>query len=704
MENNVIKIMLFFILFALLSTVIWIAVEKRAGRQYSLIQNIRVGIFFFGGFYFVMSAVKYVLGGWENTLFEDLWDMETRTLVHYGAVFFPISVVFPAAISVILREKAVKWINVLNQYMFIGVFLLIVAFGRINNRTFTWLYVIGAVVSLVTAVWYKKDLVFAGGKECRQDVIGFLPVIVSWVVMNGIFLPNELYITNTDEFTNPYGSFFLSLLLGALVIGAVLTIFAAAVLTRRVFKGFTLLLFGIVLMSYLQYIALNGKLDLLDGNEQQWSVASGVINICLWTVVIAVVIFFGMKKRKIIKIYQGICLYICLVQVVTLGVMCATNELDSASHRAGLTNRNSLELSDGNNIIVFVLDNFDNQWFQDLKEDEQFVEPLNDFCFYDNVTSQFAHTSTAIPYLLTGVAWSEEMGEGYASIAYEKSSFLSDIKERGFDVGVYTHGGYLAKKEYALLSNYSEEIKLKTKALNTISTMWKCSMYETLPFMLKGSYMYYTDEINEMAQAKEYWDIDNDMPFYERIIGEGLSVNGAFENAFRFYHMKGAHSPYNMSEELKYEKTGREISREDQERGCLRIVYEYLEQLRDLGLYDSSTIVITADHGCGVEYLREKNMPEKPSMPILLVKKAYQKSDSMQINHAPVIQGEILPTLMRAAGGDSFQYGTCLDEVPLNAERERSYVSIYKNYVIQYTINGDANDIDSWKTKKAEFK
>lgn len=281
---------------------------------------------------------------------------------------------------------------------------------------------------------------------------------------------------------------------------------------------------------------------------------------------------------------------------------------------------------------------------------------------------------------------------------------MHDLRECGFDVGIYTHGGYLTEKEYGDISNYSEEIKRTSNVFNTISTMWKCSMYKTLPFALKDSYMYYTDEINGMTQAQGQWDIDNDFPFYESLIGEGLSVNDAYENAFRFYHMRGAHAPYYMSADLKFDKSGREVSREEQERGCLRIVYEYLEQLKALDLYDSATIIITADHGNGVSYTSGEQRPETVSMPVLLVKEAYQTSDEMQVLHAPVTQGEILPTIIRAAGGDSAAYGACLDEIPIDAKRERSYVSIYKNYIIQYTINGDANDINSWKTKKADFK
>lgn len=705
MENNEVVILLYFALLAVFSTGIWLMAERKAGRSFLAMQWVRTSIFFFHSFYFIVSAVKYVIGNGEDTLLESFWDMGFRTFVHYGVALAAIAVIVPLVVRLILRERSVKYSNLLNHYLFFGVFMLILCNGKITNRTFTWFYAVGILTSLVTAIIYKKDMVFAGGRECRKNVFDVLPMVGSWIVMNGIFLPSELYLSNVDEFNNPFDGFFLSLVLGAVLIGIIVTALATVMLTVRSLVFFKLLLFGIVLMSYLQYIIFNGKLDLLDGNEQQWSGTSGVVNACLWLIIIAAVIFAGIKKRKIIRFYKGICLYICLIQVITLGFLCITTDLDSSPYRAGFTDAHSLEVSNGKNIIVFVLDNFDNQWFQELKaENEPFVEPLNDFCCYDNVTSQFAHTSTAIPYLLTGVAWDEEMGDGYPDIAYENSSFLHDMKAYGFDLGIYTHGGYLAEKEYADIFNYSEKVRRKSNVRNTISTMWKCSMYKTLPFSLKSAYMYYTDEIKEMAETQGLWDIDNDFPFYENLVSEKLSVSSAYENAFRFYHMRGAHAPYYMSADLKYDESGREVNREDQEQGCLRIVYEYLEQLKALGLYDSATIIITADHGNGVTYNSGESQPKTTSMPILLVKEAFQRSDEMQMNHAPVIQGEILPTIIRAAGGNPAEYGMCLDEVSINEKRERSYVSIYKNYIIQYIINGDANDINSWKIKKADFE
>ena len=703
MGSNLAIILLAFALFAAISTIIWGIMEQRANRGISQIQNVRMGIWFFYSFYFVVSAVKYVTGEWENTLEESFWDMGRYTLIHYGLALMVVAVFLPLLVNIVLREKSAKFVNIFNGCMFFGVFFLMLFNGKIINRTFTWFYVACAIFSLLLTMLYKKDLVFSSGKDYRKNVFRFLPVIVSWVIMNGLFLPNELYLTNMDEFTNPYVSFFLSLLSGAIVIGLVIVLLAVVVLSVKTFDLFKLLLFGIVLMNYLQYIILNGKLELLNGNEQEWATATCITNLCLWIAVIVIVTLIGIKKKNVIKLYNGICLYICLIQLITLGFMCLTSEFDNGSQKAGVTNYNSLKLSDGDNIVVFVLDNFDNKWFQELKAaDEAFTAPLNDFCFYDNVTSQFAHTSTAIPFLLTGVEWSEEIAEGYVHIAYERSNFLTDIKEGNFDVGVYTHGGYLADKEFNNLSNYGQEIVRKSNVLKTISVMWKCSMYKTMPFIVKGSYMYYTDEINDMVEKQGTWDIDNDIPFYESLIKEGLSVSDEFENAFRFYHMRGAHSPYYLSEDMQYDKAGRSVSREGQERGCLKIVYEYLEQLKALGLYDSATIIITADHGRGVAYDHDKNMPEMPSMPILLVKEAFQKNEKMQINHAPVTQKEILPTIIRTIGKDYSAYGNCLDEILSDYKRERSYISIYKNYIIQYAINGDANDIRNWSTIKAE--
>lgn len=94
------------------------------------------------------------------------------------------------------------------------------------------------------------------------------------------------------------------------------------------------------------------------------------------------------------------------------------------------------------------------------------------------------------------------------------------------------------------------------------------------------------------------WTVNNDIVFHEMIEESGLSLDesGDCSGAFRFYHLKGAHSLFTMNDEFRETAAiaGNQIS---QSRGALKIVYEYIQNMKKLGVYDNATIIITADHG-----------------------------------------------------------------------------------------------------------
>jgi arylsulfatase A-like enzyme len=83
----------------------------------------------------------------------------------------------------------------------------------------------------------------------------------------------------------------------------------------------------------------------------------------------------------------------------------------------------------------------------------------------------------------------------------------------------------------------------------------------------------------------------------------------------RFIHLNGAHAPYTLDE------NGNSVSSQDgtaidQYVGCMRLVFYYIQMLQDIGMYDNSTIIITADHG--ENYVTEEL--EQNTNPILFIK------------------------------------------------------------------------------------
>lgn len=680
------------VIIAIISTVISHGIKRE--KMYFF----RGASFFFFGYYFLLSAVKWFLGSPENTLVESFWDAVLRTYIHYGIPITVIGIVAPIIFKKLFGEVMNKLIGLLDACMLIGLFSAFLIKGVIDNRVYCIVFVASALISLGITFLYKKDVLYLSAGEYRKQVLEILPAVVILTFMSGIYYPNELYLNNLDEFMNPFGGFFLILLAGSLL-SAVIMITGMLLLPKSWIRSCNLVLLGIGIMGYLQAMFLNGKLNSLTGDTQVWGCSKQIINIVIWIVVVCLVVGLGHYKAVFRKIFKGVCIYICLIQLVTLATLAVTTDVTSKGKQEALTTQGSLELSDGNNVLVFILDMFDSSVLQQIiEEDSKFVDPLADFTFYRNATSCFSHTKVSIPYLLTGTEWTSEVTTGnYPAFAYENSNTLWDIEEQDYNVGIYTNVNYLDDSVYDAVANYSDEVNVKCKVGNTYSTMRQTAMYTLVPFCLKQNYAYYTSDIMDMIDADEMWSIENDLPFYNSLIKTGLSINNEYENSFRFYHMRGDHEPFYLSEDLQYDKTGRENNIYSQARGSLKIVYEYLKQLKELGKYDDATIIITADHGKIINFDSENNRPDEPTMPIMLVKEPNQSNNSLLISDAPVSQTEIMPLIMKQIGRDWKLYGKTFDEIPADKERQRFYyASTLDGYELRFSILGNANEIESW--------
>lgn len=685
-----IAIFMFIFIFALASACVWM------GFCHDRMRFVRVSFLYFHAIYFILSVVKIVLGSAENTLFESFWDMEKRTYIHYGV---PLVVFCVVTLALLIKGKWFSDKRIIDAFcavMFPGSILLFLVNGKITNGTYCVLFLICACLTLVVKFAGRIELSYYQKQEFGKAARAAVPYVGVWVVMHCMFLPNELYINNPGEFTGSYVPFLAITVCGALVITVLLILGEFFLLPKAMGRYMNFFFMGAAMMGYIQNMFLNGKMEILDGDEQVWPAAQQMINIVLWIAVIAALMLLCARKKAVARIGRAVCIYILLIQTVTLGYLVAVTDLGSNSQAEAMTIQNSLEVAEGQNVLVFVLDRFDSSWMETVyEEDADFCEPLADFIFYRNATSQFANTGPGIPYLLTATAWKEAYGTDYGAHAYQDSSLLQDMRQQGFDLGIYTSAGLVSSQMYDTISNYSDTVEKTYRVGTTIYTMWKCAMYQTTPFLLKNQYSYYSDDIAGIVRAPQVWDTENDFWFWERLRDEGLTVSADYAKAFRFYHMHGAHEPYIFSDDMKYDKTGRESGLYSQIRGSMKIVYAYMEQLKALGKYDDATIIITADHGQQTDFIEETGKPQRVSSPVIMIKEPHQKGSRLQVSDVPVSQAQMLASMVRSMGMDSQKYGITLDQAAEEADKERIFVKLYPEFV-KYTITGDVWDINNW--------
>lgn len=226
--------------------------------------------------------------------------------------------------------------------------------------------------------------------------------------------------------------------------------------------------------------------------------------------------------------------------------------------------------------------------------------------------------------------------------------------------------------------------------------------YRIMPYFVKDYYRYTEDTINDLVISDKVWKQEqyemDDADIKERLDQSGLTINDD-RKAFRFIHMFGAHPPYSMDREGNRVGESKDLSI-DQYMGSMQIVYNYLEELRRLGLYENATIIITADHGDNFE--NGAVLPEKVNI-ILYVKPKGSAEEPLRYSEAYASQCDLLPTLAGEVGiaAEDGQGIDLLSSEAYNQERERfHYFHVVENMkqiaVRTYRIKGSSLDFNNW--------
>ena len=690
------------------------ALLKKNGKDAAIGKMI---VFYTSVFYGILSLVKMIIDSGKLTLAESFVDIVPSTYLHYLIPLIFMAVIIPCLIYFIFRNANISGLmSLYDSVMFVILALGFVVMNRISNAYFVAAILISTLAALWGTFFYKGDISYFSRDNLNQRLKYATPPTLLYVVTVILSLPGTLFLNNQSEITIVPSSFAIALLTGAVVYFILIVGVGILLLTWRQLELFYTVLFAITITGYIQSILLNGHMVAMDGGKQTWQGAQLWINTLIWIILVAgILLLKSLIHKDVAKIYCGISIYLSLVQIVSLGYLAVSAYMTQNSAEASdtdwmLSTEGALELHPDNNVLVFVLDWYDEQILEKiLAEDDGFLAPLDGFTYYSNATSLYAFTEMSLPYLLTGTEWQYDMGKDeYLIYAYDNGHVLDDIYDAGYDIGLYTHVQYITNAVTDKLCNFTE-YKQYCQIRPTMNLMLKCSKYQMAPFLYKNIYWYTTDEFASLSFDDEFtmWATYIDLPFWNALNNTGLTTAKSSDSAgnFKLYHMYGAHPPQRMTEDLvQTEDQSDYFSMMSQAKGSMKIVFEYVRQLKALGIYDNTTVIITADHGenylydpgraRGLDYL-ELN---KTSNPILLVKNAGQTWEGVRQNSAPVSHTELIASIIAAINPQAADgYGSTLENIEESASRERIFT--YDRADIPYVkaaINGDVLDEENW--------
>ena len=531
---------------------------------------------------------------------------------------------------------------------------------------------------------WKKEF---NDRERWTNLKQLLSVTFFGVMTYAIFLPNSLVIGNGDDFTVDYYQVLpVTLVVGVIMFSLILLIgfILLALRWQKVFCVYKNLIFGLALGFYIQVNFLNTNLGVLDGRNFTWSWNDPdvFVSVVAWFLCLFIPLSFFLLKYDKWDVVRGyISNFLAAVQLFSLVFLSVTAK-STIESRMILTTSREFEMATTDNIVVFVVDTLDAEWAEKyIIADESNQDILKDFVYFDNVVAGGAPTLLGVPTLLTGVSYDSPVSmsvDEYYREAYASSDFFVDLKENGYTVDLYTDASLLKHADTENIDNVVLGITHNISSIRGFTMcLYKLANYCVMPYPLKGYFSFYGGDFSSYIEVRGYDKYRIDDPrFYRDFQEQHLSL-GTTEKKFKLYHLFGTHAPFRMDENCNYTPDV-SVTLEQQIKGTFKIIKEYIYEMKELGLYENSTIIITGDHG-GIAL--EQN-------PAVFIKKANYSADELEISSAPAMFKNVRASMAAAFMDDYSSYGASLfDDMSDNLEKGRYHTVNFSLPADQY-LNG----------------
>ena len=527
-----------------------------------------------------------------------------------------------------------------------------------------------------------------------------------------LYLPTDTFLNNQNEFDYPLQSFIFMMLAFAAVCALLLSAIAALIGTiipkidRQNILG---LFFGLNIAAYIQYLFMNGLVGELDGNEylndkfEPWM----MINMFIYVVVIFVpTILYKAKPEQTKKLNKyGPLLLTAMETLVILISLLAAGEKAFYSAKFYVDNSEQYVVSKNENIIVFILDAADNAYFKTILQDSpECFEGFEDYTLYTNTCSVYDSTYPSLSQMFAGMemdntitagelyynAWHSDKANGFYERFHEANYKINAYNMQNIDIGNEV-GKFDNLKNYGKEKQAGSKIKINhTKQLKQLTAI---GFFRALPLCTKDflqTAIYKNSDV--LTSGVMYKDDD----FYDNL---DISLSQENKNYLIIQHLFGTHPPCTRGYigETKY---------------LLEMLNDFNSQLKELGIYDDSTIIITSDHG---EHNDEHSIA---ATPIFMIKEKNTNRQEMAISSAPIYHEDMMSTLLVNAGlfngeKDREIYGPSIYDFDENSVRSRTwydrgkdpeYPPAYKsgsltgawaecNVYFKYTYTGDTETL-----------
>lgn len=543
-----------------------------------------------------------------------------------------------------------------------------------------------SIVILLLLFYIKNEFVRQRNKRYKTDekpVLYFSVIGLIFCFIAFIDLPLEVFLNNSSEFSFSFSDVVYSMvpfLAGGIMVLTVISLLPAICI------DVTLCLTGSLNVAiYIQFMFFNQYIGQLNGDYYHWKyhLLHTIINSCVWIVIVVAGLVIGIvkKKRNIILLANGLIGILLLVSLI-FSIIKSPKEAFSRK-QFFLSGEEQFTIGKNENVVLLIADAVDNKYIKEIIQNEpEFLDFYHDFTIYTDTCSVYDMTNTSVPQMLYGYTQNGNYDKAF--------SFMNCFSEHGYRMLFFDSEAFFGLKDRPneYIDNYvfaddSDNI-LEVRYPIIRKELLRISSYKMTPCLCKPLYGIMEISLGHVILYKGKTDelINNNREFEEKT---NLTYNDYSDKCFIYQHISGIHFPCD-----DYYQGSKD---------SLNIYKKYIDQMKELGIYNSSLIIVASDHGIhddvdGVPFATA-------TTPILFIKKPNEKHERVEISTLPVYYRDFQATILKYAGmyddpQIKEQFGKAIDDYDDTSVRTRVWFDTGFNgqKIRKYTYTGDTQELE----------
>ena len=540
-----------------------------------------------------------------------------------------------------------------------------------------------------------------------------------------LFATTAIYAGNASEFSSSLPPLLAIILpyAGGLAVALALM---GSLLTKRGQDRYTTFLSALAVLLWLQGNILVWNYGVFDGSSINWmtGVWRGILDVSIWIAVILLAIY-GYRKLGKGLLIAAVATLVMQTLSATLTLSSNTQILQARDVVANLEGRSEvMRFSPTKNIVHIVMDGFQSDIFASILNDtseRDFKSELRGFTYFDQHLGAYPYTQLTVPAMLSGKLFQNDVPvDTFIEQTMQGPTVINKAYAAGYEVdiaaaaalrNVYALGDY--SNAFSIAS--SEHVTAQDIAIIDAAKLTDLALFRVLPHFAKA--LVHRDELwifqaKVQSSAFLHMQYFSDLAFLEDLATEMSTDRDT--PVYKMIHVMLSHRPFVGNERCEFD--GRKSGSRDEvttHAQCgLVSVMNVLQRMKDLGIYDSSLIVLMADHGAWVPVenfetsARVSALTVAMATPTLAIKPP-DAGHAFQVSNVPSSMIDIPTTIAGLAAIDGGFGGESVFSIEAGVARDRRHLTYgyginpdAKGYLFpmqEWLVNGNPYESESWQ-------